>query len=312
MSNDTRVIPATEQEHTVQYTGPDRRLLNSVTDAVRVDEEALKQNLPSPDVQQAKVAKMILEGQFVEQGEQWVKAGDDLAFDYTKILFRHDDTVFMIKTKERMTTNPSLPDLEGSEPVMIPPEDFCPEFKQGLTPVSVPLLEDIYIKKPSLMAWQPEDQGYIAALVLQEAEICETLKKHPHPNIAQYHGCLLENGRIAGLCFTKYGSTLEEALAVMNGITEREMTALLKAIEDGIRHLHRLGLAHNDINPSNIMMDGEKPVIIDFDSARPIGEKLGYKIGTVGWELEEAEFSGPENDLFGLAKIQELAKSRVV
>ena len=75
---------------------------------------------------------------------------------------------------------------------------------------------------------------------------------------------------------------------------------------DGIRHLHQLGLAHNYINPSNIMMDGEKPVVIDFDSAKPIGQKLGDKVGTFEWELEGAEFSEPENDLYGLKNIQEV------
>jgi hypothetical protein len=30
------------------------------------------------------------------------------------------------------------------------------------------------------------------------------------------------------------------------------------------------------------MMDGEQPVIIDFDSTRPIGEKLDDKGGTSG------------------------------
>jgi hypothetical protein len=54
-----------------------------------------------------------------------------------------------------------------------------------------------------------------------------------------------------------------------------------------------------------MMIDGEKPVVIDFDSSRPTGEKLGDKVGTFEWELEGAEFSEPENDMYGL-KIQEV------
>lgn len=30
---------------------------------------------------------------------------------------------------------------------------------------------------------------------------------------------------------------------------------ILEGIENGIRHLHSLGPVHNDINPSNIMLD---------------------------------------------------------
>lgn len=76
---------------------------------------------------------------------------------------------------------------------------------------------------------------------------------------------------------------LEEA----TDVTEEDKIALYKGLEDGIRHLHGLGLAHNDISPNNIMMDSEnKPIIIDFDSAKPIGEQL-VKGGTMIWLLGE-------------------------
>jgi len=106
--------------------------------------------------------------------------------------------------------------------------------------------------------------------------------------------------------FTKYRLGLQEALEERKAITEADKLVYSKAIEDGIRHLHKLGLAHNDINPSNVMMNNDIPVIIDFDSARPIGEKLGSKAGTFKWELEGAEFSEPANDFYGLEKIQEV------
>lgn len=243
----------------------------------------------------------------MEQAEQWVEGHDgDWVFDKTKIIVRQGNSVFMATTDKREPELKGL-DVEGLERIRIPPEDFCPQFKEGLTRASVPLPGEPYVKRPRLLSWDPEARGSgIAALVLQEAEVCEILKKHPHPNLAQYLGCLVEDGRITGLCFTRYKSDLEKALSERKDITEKEKLAYSKAIEDGIRHLHQLGLAHNDINPSNIMMDGEKPVIIDFDSARPIGEKLGDKAGTFEWELEGAEFSGPENDLYGLNKIREV------
>jgi hypothetical protein len=44
------------------------------------------------------------------------------------------------------------------------------------------------------------------------------------------------------------------------------------------------------------MMDsGNRSVITGFDSARPIGEELGSKAGTVDWELGDVELSAPEN-----------------
>ena len=59
-----------------------------------------------------------------------------------------------------------------------------------------------------------------------------------------------------------------------------------RGIEAGVRHMHKLGLVHNDLNPSNIMMDGDNPVIIDCDSCKREGDELGSKAGTDGWTLD--------------------------
>jgi serine/threonine protein kinase len=241
----------------------------------------------------------------VEHAEQWVEKDGDFVFDKTKIILRRGDSVFMATT-DKMESGLKESDLKELDRIRIPPEHFCPAFRDGLTLASKPVSAEIYVKRPRLLSWHPEDDGSIAALVLQEAEVCELLRQHPHPNIAQYHGCLVDSGRITGLCFTNYTSDLQKTLTERKDISEKEKVAYSKGIEDGIRHLHQLGLAHNDINPSNIMMAGEKPVVIDFDSMRPIGEKLAEKGGTFQWELEGAEFSEPENDWHGLNKIQEV------
>jgi len=57
---------------------------------------------------------------------------------------------------------------------------------------------------------------------------------------------------------------------------------VLRGIQEGIQHLHSLGLIHCDINPANIVMDeGDTPVIVDFDSCRRKGEELGFQ----GWDV---------------------------
>ncbi|CCE34228.1 uncharacterized protein CPUR_08160 [Claviceps purpurea 20.1] len=80
----------------------------------------------------------------------------------------------------------------------------------------------------------------------------------------------------------------------------------LEGIERGIRHLHSLGIVHNDINPYNIMFDElDRAVIIDFDSWQKNGQEFGRSKGTSGWMIEGAEYSLFENDIFGLSKMQE-------
>jgi serine/threonine protein kinase len=56
----------------------------------------------------------------------------------------------------------------------------------------------------------------------------------------------------------------------------------LRGIQKGIQHLHSLDLIHYDLNPTNILMDGDTPVIRDFDSYQRKGEKLGFKARTRG------------------------------
>ncbi|KXG49909.1 uncharacterized protein PGRI_058770 [Penicillium griseofulvum] len=53
------------------------------------------------------------------------------------------------------------------------------------------------------------------------------------------------------------------------------------------------------------MMDGERPVIIDFDSCKRKGDELGLKAGTSGWAMEGIIYAKPENDYLCLSKIRE-------
>lgn len=53
-----------------------------------------------------------------------------------------------------------------------------------------------------------------------------------------------------------------------------DYSCVLAGIEGGIKHLRSLGLVHNDINPSNIMIDDHRAIIIDFGSCRSVGESL--------------------------------------
>lgn len=105
---------------------------------------------------------------------------------------------------------------------------------------------------------------------MTEVEACEVLRQHPHPNIAQYLGVVVKGGRVGGLVFDRYSVTLEELLEQQ---TPFDRERCLREIEDRIRHMHSLGLVHNDLNPANVMLDNDgKAVIIDFDSCKRDGK----------------------------------------
>ena len=114
----------------------------------------------------------------------------------------------------------------------------------------------------------------------------------------QYHGCKAEDNHIIGLCFKKYRISLcdefnpghlnKTAFQETQGPSPENALRYLNGIEAGLKHLHSLGLVHNDINPSNIMLDeDDEAVIIDFDSCSTYGTSLATTKRTYGWYDEE-------------------------
>ncbi|CCE30705.1 uncharacterized protein CPUR_04554 [Claviceps purpurea 20.1] len=101
--------------------------------------------------------------------------------------------------------------------------------------------------------------------------------------------------------------TLNERMKVS---TPFDKSRCLEGIERGIRHLHSLGVIHNDIKPNNIMLDElDRPVIIDFDSWGREGQKFapGMKTGALEWSINGSpyEYALCENDMFALSKLRE-------
>lgn len=201
--------------------------------------------------------------------------------------------------------------------IRIPVSAYSPLFPFDLTPAPASIPNDASIKRPRLIGYdricKEPQPNLIAESLLEEAYICELLMEQRHPNIASYLGCQVSNGRVTGLCFVRYKHTLMQVVNPKNFMkrtsratrqTAKDYSTVLAGIESGIRHLHSLGLVHNDINPSNIMLDGDQAVIVDFGSCRPVGESLQGVGRTYEWYDEKVKQSIPENDLCALEEIQ--------
>ncbi|KAG8674185.1 hypothetical protein FPOAC2_00170 [Fusarium poae] len=193
--------------------------------------------------------------------------------------------------------------IESIKAIPIPVENICPRFTSSLTAAPERIMDNnCFFKYARLDRKAAEPNNRIKQIVLMEAKACEVLMKHPHPNVAKYWGCYVVDGRIRALCYQKYIMTLKQRKKT--GIP-LNVPKCLRGIRDGICHMHSLGLIHNDINPNNIMIDEfDNPVIIDFDSCTCQGEKV-VKGWTRNWCMEGAELSSPENDFYGLRKIEE-------
>lgn len=223
---------------------------------------------------------------------------------FTVVVYGDDDNLFIARLYGR---KPCI-DLETLKGDRIPLEHVYPRFDAlSLSLAPHPLPDNVFFKLPNLYSYmgcngKGERNDSISKVLLQEANVCQLLSRSPHRNVAEYLGCQVQGGRIVALCFKKYTSTLEYRI---KHECKLDKDQVLEDIRMGIEHIHSLGYCHNDINPCNIMFDSDgKVVIIDFDSCRPSGEKLGVKKGTWGYFPAGETMSRPDNDFFGLQMIE--------
>ncbi|KAF1365713.1 hypothetical protein EJ07DRAFT_160821 [Lizonia empirigonia] len=159
--------------------------------------------------------------------------------------------------------------------------DVQPKANPTFTQAPEPLPCTCYVKQPSFLNYEDTTNGQdYARQILTKVEACEVLRLHPHPNIARYLGCVVEDDK-----------------------TDFDRAHFQRKIKVGVEHMHKLGLIHGDLNPTNIVLDGDCAVIIDFDSCKREGDRLGSKAGTPGWELGDTEYARRENDLYSLSLI---------
>ncbi|KZV96108.1 hypothetical protein EXIGLDRAFT_733932 [Exidia glandulosa HHB12029] len=120
-----------------------------------------------------------------------------------------------------------------------------------------------------------------------------------HPNMPVYLGCEVDRGWVVGVVLRRYPRTLRDA--VENGV-QVDIPGIMAQLEDVVKYLHSLGVVHNDINPSNIMLtDDLRPILIDYDTCLFEGDPLIDKSGTPGFNEDgtwtTSEFANDEHGL---------------
>lgn len=204
---------------------------------------------------------------------------------------------------------------------LVPAEDICPLLPEveplltvapdhlNLTPAAE-LKGTYYIKRPQVDSydWYVEKDIVFAIPqeLLEEAITLQHITNHEqHKNIVKYHGCRVRNGRVTGLVFDFYEDSLIYAVKENKPLDKER---IINGLDSAIRHLHSIGLAHNDINPFNIMVDESsgEPILIDFGSTQKIGAQMTTSRGTPGWmeDGDDYEISKESHDIFALDKIR--------
>jgi len=184
---------------------------------------------------------------------------------------------------------------------LLPDDDVDPRVPPSVTIVSPPIHSKLFVKHPKLNTGF-RGAGLLPKLTLKELEVLERLKERPHPHIVRYHGCLTARNRVVGLVFDYCSRTLYQTLE--EDRRSIDIKTCMNSITAATEHLHALGLAHNDLNPHNIMVDENNVTyVIDMGSCQPSGHDL-ITGGSLGWVDEEFTTSHPKHDDAALKKLR--------
>ncbi|MFJ5642139.1 serine/threonine-protein kinase [Streptomyces sp. NPDC093223] len=104
--------------------------------------------------------------------------------------------------------------------------------------------------------------------------------------------------------------TLADWVARHGPLPEAAVRALGAELAEGLQAVHRAGLAHRDVKPSNVLLAGRHPLLIDFGIARAADDtrhtRTGGVIGSPGYMAPEQITGGAAaepGDVFALAAV---------
>ncbi len=135
-----------------------------------------------------------------------------------------------------------------------------------------------------------------------------TLAKIDHPNIVRVTDFFRENNTVYMVMAYEEGTSLRDHIKRRGGrLSERFLRTVFPPLLEGLRELHRAGLLHLDIKPSNIYLrPGGRPLLLDFGAAQSAfyGNKpLGPYTLTLGFaplEQHRRGHVGPWTDLYAV------------
>lgn len=204
----------------------------------------------------------------------------------TFYLITSEDEVFfgqLFKSKKDITLEEYHNALQH-----VPDSEIYPLIPGHVTLTTAPPeLDDVsaYIKRPGLASYESfKGTEFVPKSVLEETLVMEQISQTAHPHIIRYHSCRVRRGRITGIVLERLDKTLAQYVYEPE-FAHRDKAKFMEALESAVGHLHQLGLAHNDINPHNIMVRDGLPVLIDFGSCASYGGRL-QSLGSPGWYEE--------------------------
>ncbi len=92
---------------------------------------------------------------------------------------------------------------------------------------------------------------------------------------------------------TRYvpGLSLHDHVVEEGPITGQDLTWFATCLAEGVASVHAVGVLHRDVKPTNVLMEGRTPILIDFGLARVADDP---KLTHTGWLLGTPGYLAPE------------------
>lgn len=142
--------------------------------------------------------------------------------------------------------------------------------------------------------------------VLDEARACARLR---HPNVVEVYEVGAADGHVWMAMEWLEGETLSQWLQRRPSLVAR--LATLVQLAEGLDAVHRGGLVHRDVKPSNVIVTNDgRAVLADFGLASTDALRETGPVGTRGYwapEVEAGGAAGPRSDQFSFSRVLEHA-----
>ena len=154
----------------------------------------------------------------------------------------------------------------------------------------------------------PVLQSFLNEIVAWETfRMKERQEQKPATNLAEYRGCIVKQGCVVALAFTRYRQNLVERVYHDRRPFSTELT--MYRIGDGLAYIHGEGWANNEITPLNIMFGANTdiPRIVNFGSCNLEGQQHLMRGGPTMWNDDpnfDREYARFKNDAIGVARIR--------
>ncbi|KAJ5108368.1 hypothetical protein N7456_005043 [Penicillium angulare] len=194
---------------------------------------------------------------------------------------------FVIQRLSSSSGNPT--DLEANVPCGIPEDSMCrirttnlqPQHELDLLGVGASgqvynVSEQVVLKScrtfvppssdaPEIEHWDyASDTLFHFNLMENERTVLQQLQKRPHPHIIE----AIDTEQPEGLYLRKYRQIPDEVKT-----NPARRIRLYHDIADALRHLHSLGIVHDDVRIDNVLVDDrDSAILCDFSAASPCGD----------------------------------------